>query len=302
MSQDIEKIIKDHRPDVSMSTVRTYRSILVNLAKKIGFELKSPNDIKTHIKDIVAHLKNVPPKSRKTSLSALVVFYDSPHHDKHIMENLKLRMMKDKTIADGDDEKQEMNEKQRSNWLSWEELLSTYKTLEKEVSPLFKVKGELKKLQFHRLQLYVLLSCLFLIAPRRSTDYTNFYLRNYEEKKNEVNYMDKSKFIFNSFKTVKKLGQQIVEIPPKLRQIITKWSDINKADTLLVDSNGHPMNSTKLTSLLYNFFEKKVSINMIRHAYLTHCYGDIPALEDMNKKAQNMGQSDITQALKYVKK
>jgi hypothetical protein len=70
------------------------------------------------------------------------------------------------------------------------------------------------------------------------------------EFKDEVNYMDRNTFVFHVFKTVKKLGAQVVPIPNKLKQIITKWSNINKADTLLVDTNGNPMTPSKLTNFI----------------------------------------------------
>jgi integrase len=60
--------------------------------------------------------------------------------------------------------------------------------------------------------------------------------------------------------------------------------------------------SSQITTMLNASFKpKKVSVNMLRHAFLTHYYnGKMPSLEDMTETAKEMGHS-VEQALKYIK-
>jgi hypothetical protein len=63
------------------------------------------------------------------------------------------------------------------------------------------------------------------IPPRRSLDYCEFKIKNIDREKD--NYLDKNKLIFNRYKTAKTYGQQSVDIPVQLRNILTKWSKLN---------------------------------------------------------------------------
>ena len=72
----IQSIFKHNRPDLSAGTLRTYSSIVRNLAKQMEVNLHQPKDVISHAEAILDHLKNVEPKSRKTRLACLIVFID----------------------------------------------------------------------------------------------------------------------------------------------------------------------------------------------------------------------------------
>jgi integrase len=297
----IRETLKQNRPDLSLGSLRTYNSIISNLAKQLNTKFDSPKDVCKNHKQILDHLKDVNPKLRKTRLSALVVFCDK--ENKEVADKFRDLMLDDGKKADDEMKEQKMNDKQKESMIPYNEVMDMYYKLEKEVSPLLKM-DKLDKNQFHRVQMYVLLSCLLLIPPRRSLDYTEFKIKNVDKEKD--NYMTvikrKPYFVFNVYKTAKKYKQQQVEIPNKLKLIIDKWTKLNPSDYLLVNTRmTDKINPTQLTNLLYGFFNKPISTSILRHIYLSHVYKDVPEIKKMEERATAMGHS-MDQALEYVKK
>ena len=301
------KIIQKNRPHLAISSAKTYVSIIRNLSKQMNIDLSTPDKVIDHTDDIVEHFKDLEPKLRKTRLSALIVFLDNPKEITEdalkTMDVFRKQMMKDGAEYSRELRLQEKTPKQEDGWIEWNDIISNYKNLEKEVS-YFKTQTSLTKQQFKRVQMFVLLSCLLLIPPRRSTDYVMFKIRN--EDINKDNFMEtkgrKSYFVFNTYKTAKKYGKETIEIPTALKNIINRWKLINKNDYLLVNSNmDKKINATQLNSMLYDYFNKPLSTSLIRHIFLSEKYKNVPALQEMQKTADEMGHS-LTQALEYVKK
>ena len=301
------KIIQKNRPHLAISSAKTYVSIIRNLSKQMNIDLSTPDKVIEHTDDIVEHFKDLEPKLRKTRLSALIVFLDNPKEITEdalkTMDVFRKQMMKDGAEYSRELRLQEKTPKQEDGWMDWNDIISNYKNLEKEVS-YFKTQTSLTKQQFKRVQMFVLLSCLLLISPRRSTDYVMFKIRN--EDINKDNFMEtkgrKSYFVFNTYKTAKKYGKETIEIPTALKNIINRWKLINKNDYLLVNSNmDKKINATQLNSMLYDYFNKPLSTSLIRHIFLSEKYKNVPALQEMQKTADEMGHS-LTQALEYVKK
>jgi hypothetical protein len=139
------------------------------------------------------------------------------------------------------------------------------------------------------------------IKPRRSKDFVDFKIRNVDKETD--NYMDKNKFVFNSYKTAKTYGKQEVDIPVQLRNIITKWSKINPTDYLLFDANMNKLSSVKLNQRLNRIFDgKKVGVNQLRHTYLTDKFGDtIRKKKELADTMEDMGSSSAM-ADTYIKK
>jgi len=302
MSIEIKKTLKENRPELSLGSLRTYTSIISNLSKQMKYPFDSPKDICSHYKQILAHLKQFDPKIRKTRLSALVVYCGK--EDKEVVDKFRDLMIDDGKLADDEMKDQKMNEKQKEAMIPYDEVMSMYNKLEKEVSPLLKMDN-LDKNQFVRVQIYVLLSCLLLIPPRRSLDYTEFKIKNIDKEKDNYMHIVKRKpyFVFNIYKTAKKYKTQEVEITNKLKLIIDKWNKLNPSDYLLVNSRmTDKINPTQLTNLLYGFFGKSISTSILRHIYLSNIYKDVPALKEMEERASDMGNSVQETFKTYVKK
>ena len=95
------------------------------------------------------------------------------------------------------------------------------------------------------------------------------------------NYYKAGKLYFHKYKTSDKVGLQVLN---ELNKIIKKWN--KKMD---------------LNSYIKQSFGKRVSVDMLRHIFLTDLYKGMPNFIDMEKTAKEMSLSLMT-ALTYVKR
>lgn len=301
----IEETLRANRPNLSDNSIRTYKSIIKNFGKQMGIKIETPDDVITHHKAILAHMANLTPGGIKTRLSALIVFIEKDTEKaKEALEKFGEMMTKKMKEANEEADEQQMTDKQKKAMIPWEEVVRKYHELEKEVEPLME-QDDLSKEQFAHFQMYVLLSCMVLIEPRRSLDWTEFKLRNVDETTDNFLRVVKRKpfLVFNTYKTAKDHGQQIVPCPPKLYKILKgEWFLKNKHDWLLMNiTQKNKINSTQYMKLLYQFFDSNVSTNILRHSYLNKKYKDVPSIKNMKKTATAMGHT-VKQALQYVVK
>lgn len=293
--QDLKEYIKEKRSTLSDSSIITYNSILKNLYKKV-FETKDiePKKFETHSDKIIEFMKDLPPNKRKTILSALVVITNDKTY-----RDLMLTDISDynKTIKT-----QEKSETQKENWTDGNAIKSLLEELKNACMLIYK-KPQLTMNDYQNIQSYIIL-CLLggsYIPPRRSKDYCNFKIKNIDKAKD--NYLDKNQLIFNSYKTAKCYGEQKVEIPKELKAILTKWIKINPTEYLLFDNNQNQLTNVKLNQRLNKLFDgKKISINALRHCYLTDKYGEtIKQNQAIANDMSAMGSS-VNMLTTYVKK
>lgn len=285
---DLKSVLKDLRPELSASSITTYSSILRSIHKKV-FGADTALSIKNfeNAREILKYLEDMPPNKRKTILSALVVLTNDSIYRREMLSDIQEY---NKTIA-----KQEKSKTQKENWLETDVLDTKLQQLKRNADLLYKKKN-ISPDNLQEIQNYIIL-LLFsgeYIAPRRSKDYTDFRISDIDKAKD--NYLEGSELVFNSYKTAKTYGTQKVKIPIKLKNILRKWFKINPTKYLLFDKNLQPLTSVKLNQRLNKMFDgKKISVNALRHTYLTDKYGDIGSdLEDMG--------SSINMATTYIKK
>lgn len=289
----IRKYIAEKRATLSESSITTYTSILKNLYKKVfgdeDYDLsKFDNSDK-----VIGFLQDVAPNKRKTILSALVIITDKKAYRDLMAEDVKAY---NKEIS-----KQIKTDEQEASWVGTQQVRDIYDALKRNADLLYKKKTHtINDLQ--EIQNYILLAVLggLYVPPRRSKDFCDFKIKSIDKTKD--NFLDKNKMIFNSYKTAKAYGTQELDIPIPLRNILKKWIAINPTDYLFFDSNLNPLSSVKLNQRLNKVFDKKVSVNQLRHTYLTDKFGETiktksavaDTMEDMGSSA---GMLDT-----YVKK
>jgi len=296
---NLKEYIKEKRNTLSASSLTTYNSILSNLYKKV-FGNNEDMDFKKfdETDKIIDFLKDIPFNKRKTTLSALVVLTDNKKYRELMLEDI--------SNYNKDMSHQEKSETQKENWLSQEEILSTYEKLKKEASLIYK-KSTLTMNDLQCIQNYIILCLLggIFIPVRRSLDYVNMK-KGGQIVKDKDNYIDwkKNEMVFNIFKTAKWYGKQELPIPPELKKILLKWSKhAPHTDYLLFDNNSNPLTSVKLNQRFETIFGKKASVNLLRHSYLTKLYGHtIEQNKQMAKTAEDMGTSSNMIEGVYVKK
>ena len=285
----LQEKIKENRPNLSSSSVKTYISILSNLYKKLNGDgniewFEREND------EILKHLDDKNDQTRKTTLSALFILTNLKEYQ--TVMNTIMKKVNDNY------KDQKMNEKQKDNLISVNEIKEKYNLLSADANLMLNKK---KILNENVMMEFLLMSFLsgVLIPPRRSLDYSEMKIRNYDVKTD--NYYKGNKFFFNKYKTVKTYGIQSLEIPKELNNVLKKWIKLNENDYMIYSSNGNKFTPPQITRTLNKIFGKKISTSMLRHIYLTNVYKDVPQINQMESLADEMGHS-VSTAMEYIKR
>ena len=286
---DLKKYIEKKRPSLSASSITTYASILKSLYKKVFGDVEMDHKKFDDTAKIIKFLKDIPPNRRKTILSALVVITDEKSYRELMLEDVRNY---NKEIH-----KQEKTETQEANWVDGDQIKGVWEELKKDADLLYK-KASLKPSDLQHIQNFIIMSLLggIFIPPRRSKDYCDFKIKDLDKEKE--NYYEKGKMYFNSYKTSKTYGQQVIDVPKPLQSILKKWISVNPTPYLLFDSNMNKLTSVKLNQRLNKIFdEKKISVNALRHSFLTdkyqaHSKVDKELSKDMTAMGSSTGMAD----------
>jgi hypothetical protein len=282
--------LKKNRPNLSDSSLKTYDSVLRNLQKRMngqGVDWFNKNDT-----EIIRHLKDKTPQSKKTILSALFVLTKK--------ESYRVVMMDVMKEVNESNKNQMKNAKQTENWLSPEEIMKIYKPLEVKAKLMLNNKTILIESTIMNYLLTSLLAGVVTgLPPRRNLDYTEMMIKGYDTKKD--NYYKGGRFYFNKYKTAKNYGLQILDVPVEFNIILKKWIKKNENDYLLYSSNGNKLTSPQVTKIFNNVFKSNVSSSMLRHIYISDKYKNMPALSEIDELATQMAHSP-QQALEYIKR
>ncbi len=234
----MKSIIKENRPHLSENWIKTYTSIIKNLGKKINVDIQSGEDIINNLDKIKNELKDKDPIKRKTIYAALIVLCDMHEKNNKLLNNgceeLRKLMNDDISKFKEIENNQEMSTTQKNNWMDYNEVMQLYNNYKNNVYYLLDENRELTKKEFLKLNTFILLSCLLLIPPLRSLNFTEFKIKNIDDKKDNYMRINKKKyeFVFNVYKGSDKKGPWIVEIPKELYNIINKWTKFNKTEYL----------------------------------------------------------------------
>ena len=286
-----EKIAKE-RPNLSDNTLKTYTSILSSLHRKV-FEKEIHLDDFNNVKKIMEALKDKAPSTRKTSLSALFVLTGIQDYRDQMQEDIKTY----KT----DVSKQEMNDKQKDNLLTQDEIKAKLDALRINAEHIYKKENKTPS-DINQIQNYIILALTsgVHVIPRRSLDWVMMKTKSIDKTKH--NYMDKGKFHFITYKGSNEKGEQVVPIPKALQAILKKWSTVHDNDYLLFDVQNKPLNSVKLNQRLNRILGDGSAINMLRHSYLSTNFADtINMNKKLNDTMEAMGSS-IAQQKIYIQK
>ncbi len=201
----------------------------------------------------------------------------------------------------------EKSEKQEENWESWEDILKKKESMRADLSSFISNK-HLTPAQYDKLQQYAILSLYTDIQPRRNQDYLDMFVvkklgKDYDKAKNYYD-MTTQRFVFNKYKTSKKYGEQVEQVPESLQEamaLLFRHHPLAKQKEfkLLVKADGSPLNTVNsITRVLNRVFGKRIGASMLRHIYLSSKYGDV--MKDMQEDSEAMGHS-VGEQKKYVK-
>lgn len=295
----IAKRLRDNRPNISDSTVKTYTSLLSNM-----FYREHPRDdplemsFFTNDKKIMSMLEDKSPTTRKTYLAAIVVL----NGKEHVNEFIEKQMNDDSKETDRILSTQTKSTKQKDNWEEFESIKTLQNTYEIEALKILNSKT--KHLQDHEQELlnkYMMLtlSSGVYFPPRRS-EMIYIQVKNPDTEKDNYIDMKTDELVYNKYKTAKTYGSQRVKFPAPFKSILKKYLAKTSGQTYLLEQNGRPYTANQITRELNSIFGKKISTSMLRHIYLSSIYKDIPALNRMKKTAEEMGHS-LKESMEYIK-
>lgn len=292
-----ELVLSLKNKGLASSSVELY---IRNLEKLNGNKpLKNLNFLKK-VDKVLDYIKDYAESTKRSFIIAIcsVLNLDTPTKAKKKLYDTYFEMMvnKNKEI-NAEYAKNEKSEKEKKKWISWEEVMNIWKTLEKD-----SLKSYDSLLQFVVLSLYV------LIPPRRN-DYQDMYIIKGMPQNEEDNYLDVNKweFVFNRFKTFKKEGKVVIPVPSELRSILEiylKNHPLYKGKKgvfpFLVDSEGKPISKVNgITRLLAKSLGVGVGSSMLRHIFISHKFAD--SNKESAKIAGEMSHSVGTQQGVYLK-
>ena len=302
---NIEKIIKETKPDISQSTLKTYNQNLNKLNKLITQKKEIENlDFLKDSSKVLDVLEQLALSTKKNYLVSIIVILNSNKNKyKSLIEtyNEKIKSLQ-KTINDSYDEN-EKSDKQKENWLEYDDILKLLKTMKKETKPLLD-KDELNKKEKDLIQQYLVIYLYSGKAfPPVRNDFSNMKIVNEDfDMDNTKNYFVVRKgkppyFKLNEYKTAKYKGEQIIPIKDmELRKLINQWAKINGTGFLLVNlSNDEPMTANGITKYLSKIFrkhfKKNVSSSLLRSIYITNKYDNRLSTSEKKDLADKMGHS-----------
>ena len=282
---DIKAYIRSKREGLAESSITTYASILKSLYKKVWGDEKMDFEKFSEYKVILDSLKDLPPNKRKTILSALFIITQIPQY--------RSLMMEDSTAYAKEIAQNKKTETQEENWVEPQEIDAVLAKLEADAKAIYK-KTNISPQDLQEVQNYIIMALLSgkYIPTRRSKDFVDFKIKNINKETD--NYIEgKNKLVFNSYKTAKTYGKQIIPLPIKLKNILFKWIQYNPTDYLLFDVNMNPLTNVKLNQRLNKIFgDKKVSVNNLRHTNITEALGEHKATKKKAEKLMtDMGSS-----------
>lgn len=294
---DFSESIKKMKPSISASSCKTYNSLLRSIYLNVFGKHNEP-DIKNFSKTepILKWLEQKAYNTRKTYLAALVCI--EPNEPKY-----KSMMLDDVNTYNKEVSKSEMTDKLENAAISEEEINKIRNELKHNAEVLLKRKS-FNVADYVEIQNYIILSLYYgHIVPRRAIDYTELKYQNYDKETDNYIDLKKKQLVFNKFKTFKHKGRQILDIPPVLFKILSKWISIipKEIDHLLFNSKLEPLSNVVLNQRLNAMFGGRKSVNSLRHYYLSSKYKTLmQEKEKMAKDMEAMGSSKAQDNV-YVK-
>lgn len=276
------------------STKRSYISALRSVCKYTSTS-PIPKDIGEKHKEIIKILDHFKESTKRMYLSSIIKFCEGRCSDEAMLafkkefDSLRQSITIDEAKQCATEKFQELQEQA----FTWDSVVAVRDQLEQKYSTALHTIGQLHSRDvLWGIQQYIILCCYTMIEPRRSSDYTEFVLKNPDPEKD--NYLMQRSgtfyFVFNNYKTAKRYGKQEIEVPDKLARLINQWSLVCNSRYLLMKyRRTSPLCPVSLCHTFYETFSgRKVSVNLLRHLFLAQ-YAEQD--QKMAKIANNMGHS-----------
>lgn len=326
--QDIINYYMEVNPNRSSSTYSVMKFNLIRLEKITG---KDINDLSiedfTNTKKMSKLFEHYALNTQIQTIMGIKTFLKFKEAPESLILKwngiLKTHCDKTKIIT----EKNEMTNKEQKNWIEYPELKVKVKDFYDNVFFQYLDDDKLNDYQkFKWARDFLLLTMYTELPPARIGNYQFMKIR--QKKKRSATSLDKKQnylmvngdgtfeLVFNQYKTAKYLGQIdhtidenniISKILPKYIEIRDNFINNKKNLSLFVNKEKRDMTQSNITDTLKyitrKVVDKDLSVNLIRHIFISDFLSHNHNIEHKRKIANFMGQTyDATMMEKYNKK
>jgi len=272
----------------SNNSIKTYALNIDRIIKSTGKGfIESIKDMKDTYDAVIKEYPSY--NTNRITLSFPLNFIKNINKDKYKFSKKVKKYWEDVAKFFQKDSNEKLNNVRKDNYIYYEELI--------------KVRDDPKTDTIAKL----LLSIYTMIPPRRLTDYYALHIikkkqKTYDNKRNYIIIPKKKNsnitLIINKFKTSDKMGSFVKELPDNIATLIKNYVKPEQK-YLFTDAKGNKFKTstsfgTFFTNRLKKYFEKPVSVNTIRHAYIDWFLSKKNiTTSDKKKLAYDMGQTNI---------
>jgi hypothetical protein len=238
--------------------------------------------------NIIAAVKDKPTNTRKSAISAVTVLLGPENMDSRVTK----MMMDDSEKVQKQYDSQQMTQKQKDNWIPFEDVERIERELFDSVKSWFGQTSPLSQDQIRMLSdwLIVALSSGIYFPPRRS-EWTMIKLKDVNPETDNFVDLKRGRFVLNQYKTAKLYGREEIPFGKPFGLLLAKYLKLIDGQTYLFENKGTQYTTSYITFKLNRIFGKNVSTSMLRHIWTAAKYPDIPNLGEMRNNARAMGHS-----------
>ena len=320
--KDLLEKIKKLKPNLKETSIKTYIAGMKKICKGLDLDHDKCDDIHFLKKreKVVDFLDTLPKTTKKNLYIAIVVSLQSQDDkDEKLIEFYTEHMT---TLANQYEEyikKQQKSEKQKENWIDYEEMVEILnRLLDRIKDKQIHKKDVLERSEYKLFQQYILLRT-YLDIPIRN-DFSDMKVieeKEYDKIREEhkgnwlitKNGLPKE-FILHDYKTSGKYGMREIPINKSLGKMIKRWLQVNSSGFFITKLNDKtlPITPNGITKLLQDLFKretnKNISTSMIRHIVASHIHKDSKSIlqeEKEDKEIENKFLHSKTMNKKYAK-
>jgi hypothetical protein len=307
---DLKPFIEKSRKNIKLNSIKNYSKNIFILNGKKEFEnLDFLKDIE-EIKNRISQYKDTTKRNYLTSIVVALKAVDEQKYKPEIEEYVNMLRKMNEEIGKVY-EKGSKTEKEKKNYLTYEELKEIQQDYKKKVDELNLRKKNIITPKQNKLLLYYLISSLYTLHDPLRLNWADLIYRKKEDIKdledNKNYFLDVGTYtkfiILNDFKNIKQIGKQKIKLSRALAKVINLYRKFNKGEYLLLNTRGFTMSPNSLSKLLPIVFkkgDKAMNLNLIRKSRVA----DVVDAEQIKKEkelANNMLHSVDTQKEVYLK-
>jgi hypothetical protein len=248
--------------------------------------------------NIITAVEKKPTNTRKSAISAVTVLLGPENMDARLTK----MMMDDVEKVQKQYDSQQMTQKQKDNWMTFDEVREVERGLFDIIRPWLDQKTPLSPDQLKIIVDWLLVAlCSGLWFPPRRSEWTMIKLKDINPETD--NYIDfkKGEFVLNQYKTAKLYGREQIGFGRPFGTLLKKYLALIPDQTYLLENKGKPFTSSYITFRLNKIFGRNISTSMLRHIWTSDKYKDMPELSELKQNAKKMGHS-VVKHLEYAVK